>query len=56
MARSESNMMDLSAEDIMTTEVRTVAPDEEIGEALLRFAGVDFSGFPVVEDGVVVGI
>jgi CBS domain-containing protein len=42
--------------DAMTTPVETVAPDDEVSDVLTRFARVDFSGFPVVEDGQVVGI
>ncbi len=42
--------------DIMTTPVETVAPDDDVSEVLTRLARADFSGFPVVEDGTVVGI
>lgn len=46
----------LTARDIMTTPVETVAPDDDISEVLTRLAEADFNGFPVVEDGAVVGI
>lgn len=47
----------MQARDIMTTEVETVTPDDEVSEVLTRLARADFDGFPVVdEDGVVVGI
>ncbi|MFW5940120.1 MAG: CBS domain-containing protein [Halolamina sp.] len=47
--------MDVS--DVMTVDVQTVAPDDEVGEVLARLADVNYSGFPVVdEDGAVVGI
>jgi CBS domain-containing protein len=45
------------ARDLMTTDVETVGPDDEIGGVLTRLARVDFNGFPVVdEDGAVVGM
>jgi CBS domain-containing protein len=46
----------MNASDVMTADVETVAPDDEVGEVLARLADVDFSGFPVVEDGSLVGI
>lgn len=47
----------LRARDIMTTEVETVHPDDEISDVLTRLARADFNGFPVVgDDGTVVGI
>ena len=42
--------------DVMTTDVEIVSPDDEVSEVLTRLARADFSGFPVVEDGRVVGI
>ncbi len=48
--------MAITARDLMTTEVETVSPDDEIGEVLTRLARVQFNGFPVTEDGEVVGI
>jgi len=46
----------MHASDVMTTDVETVAPDDDVGEVLTRLARADFGGFPVVEDGAVVGI
>jgi len=46
----------LTAADLMTTDVETVAPDDDIGEVLGRLARAEFNGFPVVEDGRLVGI
>lgn len=40
----------------MTTPVETVAPDDDVSEVLTRLAEAKFSGFPVVEDGTVVGV
>jgi CBS domain-containing protein len=40
----------------METDVETVSPDDEVSEVLGRLAKVDFNGFPVVDDGRVVGI
>jgi CBS domain-containing protein len=48
--------MDLTARDLMETEVATVAPDDDVGDVLGRLARADFNGFPVVDDGEVVGI
>jgi CBS domain-containing protein len=48
--------MSLTARDLMTTDVATVAPDDEVSEVLGRLARADFNGFPVVDDGSVVGI
>ncbi|WP_327050867.1 CBS domain-containing protein [Halomicrococcus gelatinilyticus] len=49
--------MTITARDLMTTDVETVTPDDDISEALTRLARVDFNGFPVVEeDGTLVGI
>ncbi len=46
----------MNARDLMTSEVETVAPDDDVSEVLTRLARADFSGFPVVDDGTVVGI
>lgn len=47
----------MQAHDVMTTEVETVTPDDEVSEVLTRMARADFDGFPVVdENGTVVGI
>ena len=47
----------MHASDVMTADVETVAPDDDVGEVLTRLARVDFSGFPVVdEEDAVVGV
>lgn len=46
----------MQASDIMTTDVETVGPDDEVSEVLGRLARVHFNGFPVVDEGRVVGI
>lgn len=46
----------MNAADVMTTDVETVSPDDDVGRVLGRLAEVPYSGFPVVEDGDVVGI
>lgn len=49
--------MSLRARDIMTTDVKTVRPDEDVSDVLTRLARASFNGFPVVDDeGHVVGI
>ena len=48
--------MGLTARDLMTTEVETVDPDEEIGEVLTKLSRRDFTGFPVVEGSELVGV
>ncbi|WP_227353564.1 CBS domain-containing protein [Haladaptatus salinisoli] len=48
--------MAITARDLMTTDVETVAPDDEIGEVLTRLAREEFNGYPVVDDGRLVGI
>lgn len=41
----------------MTTDVKTVSPDDDVADVLGRLAKAGFNGFPVVDDdGVVVGI
>jgi CBS domain-containing protein len=40
----------------MTTDVKTVRPDEDVGDVLTRLARASFNGFPVVNDERVVGI
>jgi len=42
--------------DIMETDVSVVHPEDEVSEVLGRLARVSFSGFPVVEDGELVGV
>lgn len=46
----------MNARDIMTRDVETVSPDDDVSEVLGRLARADFDGFPVTEDGLVVGI
>jgi len=46
----------VTARDIMTRDAETVAPDDDVGEVLTRLARAGFDGFPVTEDGLVVGI
>ena len=46
----------LTAADLMTTDVETVAPDDDIGEVLGRLARAEFNGFPVVDGTELVGI
>lgn len=46
----------LRARDIMSRDVETVAPDDEVSEVLTRLARAAFNGFPVVEGDRVVGI
>jgi len=46
----------VNARDIMTRDVETVSPDDDVGEVLGRLARADFNGFPVTEDGIVVGV
>lgn len=49
--------MELTARELMTTDVETAAPDDDVSEVLGRLARADFNGFPVVDDeGRVVGI
>jgi len=46
----------VTARDIMTQDVETVSPDADVSEVLTRLARADFNGFPVTEDGLVVGV
>jgi CBS domain-containing protein len=46
----------VTARDIMTNDVETLDPDDDVGAALTRLARADFEGFPVTEDGLVVGV
>lgn len=49
--------MTLRAQDIMTTDVKTVRPDDAVSDVLTRLARAPFNGFPVVdEEERVVGI
>jgi len=46
----------VTARDIMTRDVETLSPDDDVNEALTSLARADFDGFPVTEAGLVVGI
>ena len=49
--------MSLTARDLMESDVKTVSPDDDVGDVFKRFARYEFSGFPVVDDGErVVGV
>lgn len=48
--------MELTAREIMTEDVETVAPDDRVSDVLARLAKADFNGFPVIDDDRVVGI
>ncbi|WP_049986219.1 CBS domain-containing protein [Halobellus rufus] len=51
-----ARLTSLTARDLMTSDVETVSPDDDVSEVLGRLARADFNGFPVVDDGEVVGI
>jgi CBS domain-containing protein len=40
----------MNARDLMTADVETVHPDDEISDVLTRLGRADFNGFPVVDD------
>ncbi|MUW16056.1 CBS domain-containing protein [Halorubrum sp. CBA1125] len=47
----------MKARDLMESDVKTVAPDDDVADVFKRFARYPFSGFPVVdEDDRVVGV
>ncbi|RXK51591.1 CBS domain-containing protein [Halorientalis pallida] len=46
----------LTARDIMTTDVETVAPDDDVAEVLTRLAQAKFNGYPVTDGDELVGI
>ncbi|WP_255197198.1 CBS domain-containing protein [Halorarius litoreus] len=46
----------MRARDIMTADVETVAPDDDVSEVLTKLAHADFNGFPVVDGEQLVGI
>jgi CBS domain-containing protein len=52
----DTSPMSVRARDIMTADVETVAPDEEIATVLTRLSDAAFDGFPVVDEERVVGI
>jgi CBS domain-containing protein len=41
--------MDVRARDLMTADVKTVAPDDAVSEVLTRMSGAPFNGYPVAE-------
>lgn len=53
---SPAELSRVNAHDIMTRDVETASPDDDVGEVLGRLASAGFNGFPVTEDGLVVGI
>lgn len=47
----------MNARDLMTEEVETVTPDDDVADVLTRLAQAEFNGLPVVDDdGTLVGI
>jgi len=40
----------MQARDLMESDVKTVAPDDDVADAFKKFARYEFSGFPVVDD------
>ncbi len=46
----------VTARDIMARDVETVSPETDVSAVLTRLARADFNGFPVTEDGLIVGI
>lgn len=46
----------MQARDLMTTDVETASPDDEVSDVLTRLARVGFNGFPVTDGGRLVGI
>lgn len=42
--------MNAVARDVMTSDVQTVSPDDDVSEVLGRLARANFNGFPVVDD------
>lgn len=44
------------AEEIMTKEVITIAPDADITDAMLRMSELEVRRLPVIEEGLLVGI
>jgi len=52
-----ARMQSLTARELMTTDVETVSPADDVSEVLGRLARADFNGFPVVDEAnAVVGI
>jgi chloride channel protein, CIC family len=52
----ESRLVGLTAEDIMQRRVETLAGEMSLDEAIQAFARSHHRGFPVVDDGMLVGI
>jgi len=48
--------MTLLARDVMTADVETVDADDEVAEVLGKLSRRKFNGFPVLEDGELVGV
>ncbi|MFC5972207.1 HPP family protein [Halomarina salina] len=46
----------LTARDVMTRDVETVAPDDDVGDVLSKLAKAEFNGFPVLDGDELVGI
>lgn len=46
----------MEAREIMTRDVETASPDDDVGEILGRLGRAEYNGFPVTEDGILVGI
>ncbi|MFB6084513.1 MAG: HPP family protein [Halorientalis sp.] len=46
----------LTARDIMTADVETVAPEDDVAAVLTRLARADFNGYPVTDGDELVGI
>ncbi len=56
MSRLENLLGKLKAEDIMTSEIKTVSPDMTVGEFMKIAFRAKHLGYPVVEDGELVGM
>lgn len=56
MKKELNKMTAVSAGEIMTTDVWTVAPDDDISEVAALMTERDINGVPVVEDNKIVGI
>ncbi|WP_281194849.1 HPP family protein [Halorubrum sp. F4] len=46
----------MNARDLMVEDVKTVPDDADVSDVFHKFARNSFSGFPVVDDGRVVGV
>lgn len=54
--RAYTKFMEITAQDIMTDFVETIPPDMLVGDLAHIMLRKGFNGFPVVEDGAVMGI